>query len=55
VNDHRGYRSHVTTFGLKLMSEIHGPRALVAQAAAAGDDIDGFFSFWDEHVRPALA
>jgi hypothetical protein len=35
----------VTTFGLKLMSGIHGTRSHVA----------GFFSFWDEHVRPALA
>jgi hypothetical protein len=55
----------VTTFGLKLMSEIHGPLALVVRAIDArferiaivpvGDDAEGFFSFWDEHVRPALA
>jgi G6PDH family F420-dependent oxidoreductase len=44
----------VTTFGLKLMSEIHGPRSLVAQAAAARRHGFSFASISD-HFHPWLS
>jgi G6PDH family F420-dependent oxidoreductase len=43
----------MTVFGLKLMSEIHGPRALIAQAAAA--PAHGFaFASISDHFHPWL-